>query len=61
MNEWYAFFAMGGYADFVWPCYIIATLVLAGGVVLSRRKRCETLTMLRRYYHLHRDDYDARS
>ena len=31
------FFAMGGYAGFVWPAYAVAVLVLAGLLVASRR------------------------
>ncbi len=30
------FFAMGGYAAFVWPSYAVALLVLIGNVVLAR-------------------------
>ena len=29
------FFAMGGYAVFVWPAYIISVLVLGTAIVLS--------------------------
>ena len=29
------FFAMGGYAVFVWPAYIISVLVLGAAIVLS--------------------------
>jgi heme exporter protein CcmD len=29
------FFAMGGYAVFVWPAYIISVLVLGAAVVVS--------------------------
>jgi len=34
MNE---FFAMGGYAAFVWPCFLLATVVLVWNVVAARR------------------------
>jgi heme exporter protein D len=39
-----AFFAMGGYAAFVWPAYGISAVVLMGLVIISRRrlKRLET-------------------
>jgi heme exporter protein D len=29
------FFAMGGYAAFVWPAYVVTILVLATAIVLS--------------------------
>jgi len=29
------FFAMGGYAVYVWPAYIISALVLAAAIVVS--------------------------
>jgi heme exporter protein D len=29
------FFAMGGYAVFVWPAYVISVLVLLAAIVLS--------------------------
>lgn len=32
------YFAMGGYAGFVWPCYGVATLVLAGFTLSSWRR-----------------------
>jgi len=31
------FFAMGGYAVFVWPAYVISMLVLGVAIVLSLR------------------------
>jgi heme exporter protein CcmD len=34
MNE---FFAMGGYAAFVWPCFLLAAIVLVWNVVAARR------------------------
>ncbi|HEX3485111.1 MAG TPA: heme exporter protein CcmD [Micropepsaceae bacterium] len=30
-----SFFAMGGYAVYVWPAYIISALVLAAAIVVS--------------------------
>ena len=32
--DWSTFFAMGGYAEYVWPAYGIAVVVL-GGLVVS--------------------------
>ena len=29
------FFAMGGYAVFVWPAYLVSVLVLGAAIVLS--------------------------
>jgi len=39
-----AFFAMGGYALFVWPCYVLALAVMAGLLVnsLLRARAAET-------------------
>lgn len=34
MNE---FFAMGGYAAFVWPCFLLTAVVLVWNVVAARR------------------------
>ncbi len=31
------FFAMGGYAGFVWPAFAVTTVVMVALVVLSRR------------------------
>ena len=31
------FFAMGGYAAFVWPCFALATVVLVWNVAAARR------------------------
>ncbi len=34
MND---FFSMGGYAAFVWPCFLLAVVVLAWNVIAARR------------------------
>lgn len=31
------FFAMGGYAAFVWPCFLLTAVVLVWNVVAARR------------------------
>ncbi|HEV7984543.1 MAG TPA: heme exporter protein CcmD [Steroidobacteraceae bacterium] len=31
------FFAMGGYAVYVWPCYALAALVIGLNIVAARR------------------------
>jgi heme exporter protein D len=36
------FFAMGGYAGFVWPAYLLAALVLIGLFALSLRQLRKT-------------------
>lgn len=37
MDSWSEFLAMGGYAEFIWPAYLIAALILALLLVLSLR------------------------
>jgi heme exporter protein CcmD len=42
-TDWNAFWAMGGYAGFVWGAYGVATVLLAGEIValrLRRRRAC---------------------
>lgn len=36
--NWSEFFAMGGYAQFVWPVYIITLIVLLSNVIGPWRK-----------------------
>lgn len=45
MSDWSTFFAMGGYAAFVWPAYAISILALGGLTLVSWRgmKRAERL------------------
>lgn len=43
------FFAMGGYAQFIWPAYGIAALVLAGLLVVSLREVRQAREALRRH------------
>jgi heme exporter protein CcmD len=31
------YFSMGGYAAFVWPCFLLTAIVLAWNVVAARR------------------------
>jgi heme exporter protein D len=42
------FFAMGGYAAYVWPAYIATILTLAGAVVLSLRAHAKARENVRR-------------
>ncbi len=37
MEKLTEFFDMGGYGVYVWPCYLIAALVMAGMLALSLR------------------------
>jgi heme exporter protein D len=43
-----AYFAMGGYAAFVWPAYGIAAAVLGGLVIYSWRRHCASAEALAR-------------
>ncbi len=45
--NWSEFFAMKGYALYVWGSYGIALLVLAVEIILLRHKRKTTLQQLR--------------
>jgi heme exporter protein CcmD len=40
------FFAMGGFAGFVWPAYAVAFVVLGGFVLYSLRRYRAALTAL---------------
>ena len=44
--DWSTFFAMGGYAEYVWPAYVMAVVVLGGLVVSSLRFRRERQRLL---------------
>jgi heme exporter protein D len=49
MNALTAYFAMGGYAAFVWPAYAITAVVLGGLAIHSWRRyraSCEALARL---------------
>ena len=37
MDAFLTFLDMGGYGDFIWPAYVIVTIVLAGLLIFSRR------------------------
>ena len=50
------FFAMGGYAGFIWPAYGIAALVLVGLLVVSMHQLRQAREMLRRYDSLSGSD-----
>jgi heme exporter protein D len=42
------FFAMGGYAAYVWPAYVVTILTLAGAIVLSLRAHAKARENVRR-------------
>jgi heme exporter protein D len=50
--NWPAFFAMGGYAPYVWGVYVIAALVLAYNLLQPLLQRRAVLKRLRNYYKL---------
>jgi heme exporter protein D len=43
-----AYFAMGGYAGFVWPAYAVALTVLGGLALWSWRRRRQAVRALER-------------
>lgn len=50
--NWSQFFAMGGYAQYVWPVYAVATAVIAYNVIQPILRRRAVLKKLRSYYRL---------
>ena len=42
------FFAMGGYAAYVWPAYIVTILTLSAAIVLSLRAHAKARENVRR-------------
>lgn len=48
MNE---YFSMGGYAEFVWPCFFLTAVVLVWNVLAARRLHDEARAKV-----LHRTD-----
>lgn len=47
-SSWHSFWQMGGYADYVWPAYGIAFLILISHVILLLRKQKKILKKLRK-------------
>ena len=37
MDSLFTYLDMGGYGDFIWPAYVIVTIVLTGLLIASRR------------------------
>ncbi|MEJ2095460.1 MAG: heme exporter protein CcmD [Gammaproteobacteria bacterium] len=50
MSEIIDFLAMGGYARFIWPAYILAAIVLLLNVMLPVRKEKNLIDRLRTYH-----------
>jgi heme exporter protein CcmD len=36
------FFSMGGYAAFIWPCFVLTAIVLIWNVIAARRLHAST-------------------
>lgn len=50
--NWAEFFAMGGYAGYVWGVYAIAAVVLVYNLIQPILQRRAVLRRLRNYYKL---------
>ena len=50
--NWATFFAMGGYAQYVWSAYALAALVLVVNALQPLVRRRSVLKRLRNYYQL---------
>ena len=59
--NWLEFFAMKGYAWYVWGSYGVALLVLAVEVVMVRHRRKITLQQLRQKYAAENEALDAKT
>ena len=54
--NWPEFFAMGGYAGYVWGAYGFAAIVLLVNVYAAARRTKTVLRLLRHYTKLHEAD-----
>ena len=50
--NWAKFFAMGGYAVYVWSAYSLAAVVLILNVYLPLHRRKKVRRLLREFLHL---------
>ncbi len=50
-----SFLAMGGYGAYIWPCYLLATVVMVGLLVVSVRTARRREGELDRLQQLRRD------
>ena len=48
--SWSKFFAMGGYALYVWGVYAVAAIILVVNVVIAMRRRRSVIERLRDFY-----------
>jgi heme exporter protein D len=49
---WADFFAMGGYAVYVWGSYAAAAVILIGNIVVARTRAKRTRERLEEFYRL---------
>jgi len=54
--SWADFFAMGGYAGYVWGAYGFAAVVLLANILGAARRRQAVLRLLHDYTKLHEAD-----
>ena len=54
-DSWHAFWAMGGYAGYVWPSFIITIVVLGINVVAARREYKRSLDEAKRNQGLNKE------
>ncbi len=54
--NWSDFFAMGGYAGFVWGSYGFAAVVLLANILSAARRKQAVLRLLRQYTKLQEAD-----
>lgn len=50
------FLAQGGYAFYIWSCYGLAVVLLAGEIVILRRRRRTILAHLGRLRRMHQTE-----
>ena len=51
--SWSDFFAMGGYAIYVWGSYVVTAVLMAAEVILVFRRHRKTLVRLARTVNTH--------
>ena len=48
--NWSKFFAMGGYALYVWGVYAAAAVIIVANIVVTMRRRRSVIARLRDFY-----------
>jgi len=48
--SWSKFFAMGGYAPYIWGVYAAAAIILVANIVVAMRRRRSVIERLRNFY-----------